>query len=158
MAESQFQRYEMPDPNFQELGSKPPANVSSPSGTLKTLKAIVKVILWIGAVILLAPVALIVLCFAIMIFGSAFSFLPLVGTVSSAALLMMVVSRDNKNKRSNKYMSLFIFLGVFLFLLAAGQYNVQSLSCPLHFDYVSNLFIPLTPLMASLTVFKISKR
>lgn len=159
MPESNFQRYNTPEPHFQELGSQTPTGGSADSGALKVFKAIVKVILVIGAIIFIVPIILIVACFAIMIFGSAFAFLPLVGTMGSAAMLLAVVSRDKKRKRpSNKYLPLLVFLGVFLVLLAAGQYDVQSLSCPLHFDYVSNLFVPLTPLMASFAVFKISRK
>jgi hypothetical protein len=148
MVEQQFQGFAQETQNVNQ----------SESGVGSFFKKLVKGVLIIGGIIFLIPVVLVLICFAILILGSAFAVLPLVSTLGSATMLVTVVSKDKGDKRSRKYFPLLVFLGIFLLLLVAGQYDVQSFNCPLHFDYVSNLFVPLTPLMASLAVFKISKK
>jgi len=127
----------------QPFNSEVPQNyqsreVSQESGLVKAIKTIVKIILIIGGIILLIPVALIAFCLIVLFgFGTGG-----IGFIVAIVVIVLIVRSSRKKKAPNKpnpaqqnYM-LLAFLGItFIFLFAMGQSNVDSFSCPVHYDF-----------------------
>ena len=115
------------------------------SGVATFFKTIVKIILWIGAIILLLPVAAVIFCIVFFILGSIMNIIR-VGTILFTGFTII-----NNKRISKKYLPLLIFATIFSLLFLAGQYDVQSFNCPLHYNY--NLFMPIIQLFAFIVGF-----
>jgi hypothetical protein len=147
------QRYQ---PSIANQGFQPelPMNNSGsvsvpvPSGTSSFLKKAVKVILIIGGIIFLIPVVLFVVCLVIVFGSSIFNALPLLDFLGTGTILLTGFTLMNNKRISKKYLPLLLFAMTFSMLFLAGQYDVQSFSCPLHTNY--QFFMPIIQLFASM--------
>lgn len=119
-----------------------------PSGTAKFFKGLVKVILIVGGIIFIIPVFLLVVCLVIVFGSSGFNMLPLLDFLGTGTILLTGFTLMNNKKISKKYLPLLLFAMTFSILFLAGQYDVQSFSCPLHYNYT--LFMPIIQLFASM--------
>tara|TARA_Y100000310_G_C20641512_1_gene794204 strand:- start:576 stop:1106 length:531 start_codon:yes stop_codon:yes gene_type:complete len=122
-------------------------NVPVPSGTAKFFKGLVKTILVIGGVIFIIPIVLLAVCLVIVFGSSIFNVLPLFDFMGAGTILLTGFTLKYNKKISKKYLPLLLFAMTFSMLFLAGQYDIQSFSCPLHYNY--NLFMPIIQLFAS---------
>ena len=124
-------QYQSPIQGFQPELSNVPVSTSGESSTAKFFKVLVKIILIIGAIILILPLVAAVICLAIYFILT----LPLINVIGVGTILFtgFTIIINNNNKRiSKKYLPLLIFAIIFSLLFLAGQYDVQSFNCLLH--------------------------
>ena len=122
--------------------------VPVPSGTAKFFKGLVIVILIVGGIIFIIPVVLFVVCLVIVFGSSIFNALPLLDFLGTGTILLTGFTLMNNKRISKKYLPLLLFAMTFSMLFLAGQYDVQSFSCPLHTSY--QFFMPVIQLFASM--------
>ena len=125
-------------------------SVPVPSGTTKFFKGLVKVMLIIGGIMLIIPGILLIVCLFIL-FLASLNILPLLNMMGTGTILLSGFTLLNNKKLSKKYFPFLLFTIIFSMLFLAGQYDVQSFNCPLHYNY--NLFIPIIQLFVSIIGF-----
>lgn len=121
-----------------------PVSTKSESSISKFLKGLLKVILIIGAIIIILPGLAIVFCLIISTLGSIGNVFSLLNIMGVGTVLFTGIALINNKIFSKEYLLLLIFAMIFSLLFLAGQYDVQTFNCPLHYNY--NFLIPLIQL------------
>ena len=118
--------------------------VSQESSLVKTIKKLIKGILIVGGFILLIPFILFVFCMIMFIPQALY-----VGNVSTGifgiifaiGVISLIIGfrrkkKLNKPTHSKQNYLLLTLVGItFVFLFAMGQSDVESFSCPVHYDF-----------------------
>ena len=125
-----------------------PVSTKGESSIVKFFKGLVKVILIIGGIIFIIPIVLFVICLVIVFGSSIFNMLPLLDFLGTGTILLTGFTLINNKKISKKYLPLLLFAMTFSMLFLAGQYDVQSFSCPLHYNF--SFFMPIIQLFVSI--------
>jgi len=121
-----------------QFRSELPSNVKSnrtDSSSGKFFKALVKIILTIGAIIMIIPIIVIVFCLGVLLIFSLGVTIPILKVMGTGTIFLTGFTIMNNKGISKKYTPLLVFLLIFSALFLAGQYDVQSLNCPLHTNY-----------------------